>query len=95
MSILLLVIGILHLAHGLIEYVVYPANKKDVSACSRINGAIVKTLGASKVQAYQSRSRQSTEFWFVQALEAQKAVILQIPGVRIPIHNQHNHNDSF
>ena len=94
-SVLLLVLGILHFAHGLFEYVVYPANKKDVPACSKINDALVKILGASKVQIYKSQIRKTTEFWLVQILEAQKATVVQIPGVRIPSHGQRNHSDSF
>ena len=82
-SILLLVIGILHFAHGLVEYVVYPADKKDVSACLRINNALVNTFGGSKIRIYKSQIRQSTEFWLIQALESQKETILRIPGVRI------------
>lgn len=83
-TLLLLVIGILHFAHGLVEYVVYPTNKKDLSACSQINDALVKVLGDSRVRIYTSQIRQTTEFWFVQALEAQKAAILQVPGVCLP-----------
>ena len=94
-SLLLLVIGILHFAHGLVEFVVYPADKKDVSACSQINEALVKMLGDSNVQIYKSQIRQITEFWFIQALEVQKATILQIPEVRILSDIQHGHNDSF
>ena len=94
-SIILLLIGILHLAHGLPEYVVYPANRKDVSACSRTNDALVKMLGASKVQIYKSQVRSTTEFWFIQALEYQRATILQIPGVSILSIFQHHDNDSF
>ena len=94
-SVLILVIGILHIAHGFVEYVVYPKNRKDVSACSRINNALVNILGNSRVQVYKSQSRQSTEFWFIQALEAQKAFILYIPGVRIPSLIQLGYNDSF
>lgn len=94
-SVLLFVIGILHIAHGFVEYVVYPNNRKDVSACSQINDALVKILGNSRVQIYKSQIRQSTEFWFIQALEAQRAIILQIPGVRMPSPIQHDYNDSF
>ena len=94
-SIPLLVIGLIHFVHGLVEYVVYPANKKDVSACSQINDAIVKILGDSRVQVYKSQSRQTTDFWFVQALVAQKAAILQVPGVRIESHIWRGYNDSF
>lgn len=94
-TVLLLVIGILHFAHGLVEYVVYPTNKKDLSACSQINDALVKVLGDSSVRIYTSQIRQTTEFWFVQALEAQKAAILQVPGVRLPSPIQHVCNDSF
>lgn len=82
-SILLLIVGILHLAHGLPEFVVYPANSRDVSACSRTNDELVRILGASKVQIYKSQIRSTTEFWFIQALEYQKGTILQIPGVSI------------
>ena len=83
-STLFLIIGLLHCVHGLTEYVVYPANKKDVSACSRINNELIKFLGDSRVQIYKSQSRQTTEFWFVQALEFQQAALLQLPGVRMP-----------
>lgn len=86
-TVLLLVIGILHFAHGLVEYVVYPTNKKDLSACSQINDALVKVLGDSSVRIYTSQIRQTTEFWFVQALEAQKAAILQVPGVDAVMEN--------
>lgn len=82
-TVLLLVIVILQLAHGLVEYVVYPTNKKDRSACSQINDALLKILGDSQVHTYTSQIRQTTEFWFVQALEAQKAAILQVSGVRL------------
>ena len=91
---LLLVIGILHFAYGLIEYVVYPVDKRDVPACSQINDALVKLLGDSKVQIYKSRTRQVTEFWLIQALEAQTAPVLQIPGVRILSRNQYGCTDS-
>lgn len=94
-SILLVVIGILHFAHGLTEYVVYPVNKRDVSACSQTNNALVKILGDSRVQIYKSQIRQTTDFWFIQALESQIAIVLQIPGVRIQLHVQHDCNDSF
>ncbi|KAM0795733.1 peptidase S8/S53 domain-containing protein [Usnea florida] len=86
-SILLLLVGMLHLAHGLTEFVVYPTNRKDVSACSRINYALVSLLGDSKVQVYKSQIRSTTEFWFVQILEYQKATILQIPGVDAVMEN--------
>ena len=85
-AIFLLVIGILHFAHGLVEYVVYPADRKDVSACSQINTALVRILGASKVRTYWSQTRQTTEFWFIQAIESQKGAVLRIPGVRIQSH---------
>ena len=85
MSILLLVIGLLHCVHGLTQYVVYPANKQDVSTCSQINNALVKVLGKSKVQIYKSQSRQTTEFWFVHAFAFQQTEILQIPGVRMVV----------
>ena len=84
-SILFLIIGLLHYVHGLTEYVVYPTNKNDVSACTQINNALIKILGDSKVQIYKSQSRQTTEFWFVHALEFQKAALLQVPGVRMPV----------
>lgn len=82
-SILLLIIGFLRFAHGMVEYVVYPIDKRDVSACLRTNNALVKILGDSRVQIYQSQRRQTTEFWFVQALEVQKDILSYIPGVRI------------
>ena len=82
-AIFLLVIGIFHFAHGLVEYVVYPADKKDVSACSQINTAVVRILGDSKVRIYQSQIRQTTEFWFIQAIETQAEAVSRIPGVRI------------
>lgn len=82
-SLLILVIAYLHFAHGLLEYVVYPANKKDFSACSRVYDALVKMFGAGQVQVYKSQYRRSTEFWFIQALEVREAAVLQIPGVRI------------
>ena len=80
--ILLFLLGFLHFAHGLVEYVVYPADKRDVSACSRINNALVKMLGNSKVRFYQSQPRQTTEFWLVEALAYQQAMLSGIPGVR-------------
>ena len=61
-SILLLVIAFLHFAQGLVEYVVYPADKKAVLACSHINDALVKILGGSRVRIYKSQIRQTTEF---------------------------------
>ena len=92
--ILFLVIGILHLAQGLVEYVVYPADEKDVSACSQINDALVKMFGDSGVQIYKSQIRQTTEFWLIQAYEVRKEIILKIPGVRVLSHVQHDCNDS-
>ena len=89
-STLLLVIAVLHVAHGLIDYVVYPVNKRDVSACSQVNVALVKLCGQSRVQIYRSSIRQVTEFWVVKALEAEKNIILYLPGVRIqsqPLHD--------
>lgn len=83
-SILLLVVGLLQFVHGLVEYVVYPTNKKDVPACSQINDALINILGQNKVQIYKSQSRQTTEFWLVQALDFQTTEILRIPGVRTP-----------
>ena len=94
-SILLLVISFLHFAHGLVEYVVYPINKHDVSVCSQINDALVKMLGSSKVQIYQSQIRRTTEFWFIQALEAQRPAMLRIPGVRILPRYLHHFHDSL
>ena len=94
-SILLLALGILHLVHGLPEFVVYPANRRDVSACSHTTDALVRILGASKVQVYRSPIRSTTEFWFIQALETQKGTILQIPGVSILSSIQHHNNNSF
>ena len=93
-SFLLLVIGMLHFAYGLIEYVVYPVDKRDVPACSQINDALVKLLGDSKVQIYKSQTRQVTEFWLIQALEAQTAPVSRIPGVRVLSRNQHGCTDS-
>ena len=84
-STLFLLIGLLHCVQGFTEYVVYPTNKNDISACSQINNALIKILGDSKVQIYKSQSRQTTEFWFVHALEFQKAALLQVPGVRIAV----------
>ena len=81
-SLLLLVIWFLHFAHGL-EYVVYPADKKNAPACAQINGALVKLLGDSRVKIYSSRIRQTTEFWLVRAGVSQKESLLEIPGVRI------------
>ena len=80
--ILLLVFGFLHFAHGLFEYVVYPTDKRDVSACSRINDALVKMLGNSKVRIYKSQPRQTTEFWLVEALSSQQGMLSGLPGVR-------------
>ena len=80
-TILLVVIGILHFAHGLVEYVVYPTDKKDVTACSQINNALVKICGPSRVQIYRSQMRGTTEFWVIRAIETTKSTILQIPGV--------------
>lgn len=97
-SILLVVIGILHFAHGLTEYVVYPVNKRDVSACSQNNDALVKILGDSRVQIYKSQVRQITDFWFIQALESQIAIVLQIPGVDAVMENvvvAQNSGESF
>ena len=71
------------MVHGLVEYVVYPANKRDVSACSRINDALVKTIGNSNVRGYQSQPRKITEFWLVEASANQAAMVSRIPGVRI------------
>ena len=82
-SILLLVIGIIHLVHGLVEYVVYPTDRKDVAACSRTNDALVKVCGQSRVQTYRSQIRQTTEFWVIRTIETSTATVLQIPGVRI------------
>lgn len=93
-SILLLVFGILRFAHGLAEYVVYPIDKKDVSGCSQINDALVKMFGDSGVQIYKSHLRQTTEFWFIQALEIRIETVLQIPEVRILSHVQHIYNDN-
>ena len=84
-SILLVVIGILHFAHGLVEYVVYPTDKKDVTTCSRINNALVKICGQSRVQIYRSQIRGTTEFWVIRAIEATKQTVLQIPGVGIQL----------
>ena len=96
-SILLLLIGILHFAHGLVEYIVYPADKKDTSACAQINDALIKMLGESQVQFYESEVRQTTEFWLIQALEYQKAGVSRIRRVRVPqgILVNHDHNDNF
>lgn len=80
-SFLLFAIGVLHFANGLVELVVYPANKRDVSACSRINVALVEILGYSRVRTYKSRISLTTEFWLVEALEFQKARVSNIPGV--------------
>lgn len=82
-SILLLVVATIHVAYGLIDYVVYPTDKKDVSACSQVNVALVKLCGQSRVQIYKSPIRQVTEFWVVKALENEKNIILHLPGVRI------------
>ena len=82
-SILLLLIGIFHLAHGLVDFVVYPADKRDVPACSQTNYALVKLCGQSRVQIYRSQIRQTTEFWVVRAIQAGRETILRIPGVRI------------
>ena len=82
MSTLLLIIGLLQCVHGLVEYVVYPTNKKDVPTCSQINDALINILGQSKVQIYKSQSRQTTEFWLVQALDFQTSEVLRIAGVR-------------
>lgn len=83
MTSLFLIIGILRLVHGLVQYVVYPTEKKDIFTCSQINNALINLLGQSQVQIYNSQSRQTTEFWLVQALDFQTAEILRIPGVRI------------
>ena len=93
-SILLVLIGILHFAHGLVEYVVYPTNKKDVATCSQINNALVKICGASRVQIYRSRIRGTTEFWVIRAIEAAKQTVLQIPGVCIQSQILHDCNDN-
>lgn len=94
-SILLLVIAVLHVAHGLIDYVVYPVNKRDVSACSQVNVALVKLCGQSRVQMYRSPIRQVTEFWVIKAFEAEKNIILHLPGVRIQSQTLHDYFDSF
>lgn len=93
-SILLVVIGIFHLAHGLVEYVVYPTDKKDVTACSRINNALVKTCGPSRVQIYRSQIRGTTEFWVIRAIETTKQTVLQIPGVGLQSQILHDCNDN-
>ena len=92
-SILLVVIGILHFAHGLVEYVVYPTDKKDVTACSQINNALVKICGPNRVQIYRSQMRGTTEFWVIRAIETTKPTILQIPGVGTQSQRQHDCND--
>ena len=94
-SILLLMMGVLHSVYGLVEYVVYPADKRDVTACSQINNRLIELLGNSKVQFYNSRIRRTTEFWLIQALEQSKATVLQIPGVRVLSYIKHfGNNDS-
>lgn len=95
MSILLFMLGILHFAHGQTEYVVYPTDKENVTACSQINDALVNMLGDNEVQIYQSQVRFTTEFWFIKALENQKEDILEIPGVRIPYLYLHHLNNIF
>ena len=94
-SILLAVIGILHFAHGLVEYVVYPTDKKDVTACSQINNALVKICGPSRVQIYRSQIRGTTEFWLIRAIETTKQTVLQIPGVGIQSQRLHDRNDNY
>ena len=94
-SILLAVIGILHFAHGLVEYVVYPTDKKDVTACSQINNALVQICGQSRVQIYRSQIRGTTEFWLIRAIETTKQTVLQIPGVGIQSQRLHDRNDKY
>ena len=94
-SILLAVIGILHFAHGLVEYVVYPTDKKDVTACSQINNALIKICGQSRVQIYRSQMRGTSEFWVIRALETTKQTVLQIPGVSIQSQRLHDRNDNY
>ena len=93
--ILLIMIGILQVAHGLIDYVVYPENKRDVSACSQVNAALVKLCGANRVRIYKSQIRQTTEFWVIRALDNQKQILLHLPGVRIESEIPHDDFDSF
>ena len=93
-SILLVVIGILHFAHGLVEYVVYPTDKKAVTTNSQINSALVKICGPSRVQVYRSRMRGTTEFWVIRAIESTKQTVIQIPGVGICSQRLHDHNDN-
>ena len=83
-STLLVIVGILHLTYGLVDYVLYPVNKYDVAGCSQTNDALVTMFPRSRVRAYQSQIRQTTEFWFIQSLEAQNTALTRIPGVRIP-----------
>lgn len=85
MSILFLIIALLHCVHGLTEYVIYPTNKLDVSTCSQTSDALIKILGNSNVQMYESQRRQTTEFWLVEALEFQQAALSQVPGVRMAV----------
>ena len=68
------------IADGL-QYVVYPPNRTDKSACSTINDYLIRQLHRENVRSYTSPVRGVTEFWFVNAIEPELSTILHDLGV--------------
>ena len=78
---LAMVMGICHNCTAT-EWIVYPVSSTNVTKLSRTTSSLTLILGKRNAQAYRSAIRKTTEFWLVQANNAQKAQISQLPFVR-------------
>lgn len=70
-----------------IEYVVYPKDQKDKTACAETTDFLNDLLVAKNVKACVSDIRGVTQLWLIQAEETQVKEIQKGPGVSTTAEN--------